>query len=282
MKREDLEKTAGDAEVYDRVFYSLVAHRLQMNLFVQRKTGPDMSSIAPWMSKPREASRLLLSRPQVLLPLAAFAILLSLAPFACGQDGALAINTRLLAAARSADGPGLQRALQEGAVVNFRNRIGETPLLIVIKNGHAELVGPLLSAGADINQPAVNGVTPLMAAAYNGQLDIARQLLAKGANFQATDRIRKNAMVYAAGEGHTDIVKLLLDAGVDPNEVYANDLTALMWAAGYGKTETVRALLKAGARADMRDNRGKTALDIAREAHHDDTVTVLEGVTPPA
>ena len=72
-------------------------------------------------------------------------------------------------------------------------------------------------------------------------------------------------MIYAAGEGHTAIVRLLLGKGVDPNQAYDNGLTALMWAAGYGRDETVRALLEAGARADVRDNRGKTAADIARE-----------------
>ena len=39
----------------------------------------------------------------------------------------------------------------------------------------------------------------------------------------------------------------------------------------------MKALLDAGARADLRDNRGKTAADIAREGKYDDTVKLLEG-----
>ena len=69
---------------------------------------------------------------------------------------------------------------------------------------------------------------------------------------------------------------LLLEAGVDVNAVYAHDLTALMWAAGYGKTATVKALLAAGASPTLKDDRGKTALDIAREGKFADTVTLLE------
>jgi ankyrin repeat protein len=38
----------------------------------------------------------------------------------------------------------------------------------------------------------------------------------------------------------------------------------------------VKALLDAGARADLRDNRGKTALDIARDNQHTATATLLE------
>ncbi len=72
-------------------------------------------------------------------------------------------------------------------------------------------------------------------------------------------------MTYAAGEGRTEVVATLLAAGVNPNAVYGNDLTALMWAAGFGKTDTVRVLLAAGADPALKDNRGKTAADIARE-----------------
>jgi hypothetical protein len=87
-------------------------------------------------------------------------------------------------------------------------------------------------------------------------------------------------MTYAAGEGHADIVKMLLAKGVDPNGVYNNDLTALMWAAGFGKTAAVKVLLDAGARADLRDNRGQTALDMAREGKHDEAATVLASARP--
>jgi ankyrin repeat protein len=49
-----------------------------------------------------------------------------------------------------------------------------------------------------------------------------------------------------------------------------------MWAAGYGQSDTVRALLAAGARTDLRDDRGKTALDIARDSNFPDTVKLLQ------
>jgi uncharacterized protein len=75
-------------------------------------------------------------------------------------------------------------------------------------------------------------------------------------------------------------VGLLLKAGIDPNAIYEHALTALMWAAGYGKTETVGLLLNAGARADLKDDRGKTALDIAREENYAETAAMLAGSMP--
>jgi ankyrin repeat protein len=116
-----------------------------------------------------------------------------------------------------------------------------------------------------------------MAAAHTGNVEIARLLLDQGADVKAQDRLQKNAMTYAAGQGHTEIVTMLLKTGVDPNAVYAHNLTALMWAAGYGRNETVRVLLQAGARTELKDDRGKTALDIAREEKHGDTQKLLEG-----
>jgi ankyrin repeat protein len=69
---------------------------------------------------------------------------------------------------------------------------------------------------------------------------------------------------------------MLLAAGIAPDEVYANELTALMWAAGYGKSATVRALLDAGADRTRKDNRGKTAADIAREQGFSETAAMLQ------
>jgi uncharacterized protein len=191
------------------------------------------------------------------------------------SDDDLPLNAKLLVAARNADGPAIARALQQGAAVNSRNRLGESALIIVLKKDRVDLARVLLDAGADVNQAAINGVTPLMAAAYGGHTEIARALVAKGADIAVVDRLKKTAIIYAAGEGHTEIVKLLLDKGVDPNAVYANDLTALMWAAGYGRTETVKTLLAAGAKTSLKDNRGKTAADIAHEGKHEETARVL-------
>jgi ankyrin repeat protein len=191
-------------------------------------------------------------------------------------DANLSVNARFLVAARNADAAGLERALGAGASVNARNRLGESALVILLKNGKLDLAQKVLAAGADVNLAAINGITPLMTAAFNGQTAMATQLLDKGADVAALDRLQKNAMTYAAGAGHTDIVLLLLAKGVDPNAVYNNDLTALMWAAGFGRTDTVRALLAAGAKPGLKDNRGKTAADIARSEHFDETAAVLD------
>ena len=172
-------------------------------------------------------------------------LLLATIAGAHGEVGAqeTSANVRLLAAARAGDMAGVTRALADGATPNARSRVGETALVIALKNDRTDLARQMLDAGTDVSLAAVNGVTPLMAAAHGG---------------------------------HVEIVQILLQTGVNPNAIYAHSLTALMWAAGYGQTDTVRSLLAAGARADLKDDRDKTALDIAREGNFSETIKVLE------
>ena len=49
-----------------------------------------------------------------------------------------------------------------------------------------------------------------------------------------------------------------------------------MWAAGYGKTETVELLLARGADRSLKDDRGKTAEEIAAGAGHPDVAAILK------
>src|SRR5499427_3256638 len=121
------------------------------------------------------------------------AVVLGLLPAASGAQEQSA-NLRLLAAGRSGDQAGITRALAEGASPDARTRIGETVLLISLKNDRSELARQMIAAGADINLAAANGVTPLMAAAHAGNTELARLLLERGADVNATDRLTKNAM----------------------------------------------------------------------------------------
>lgn len=67
----------------------------------------------------------------------------------------------------------------------------------------------------------------------------------------------------------------LLSAGTPVNEVLHNELTLLMWAAAMGQDDAVAWLIAQGADKTLKDNRGKTALDMARELGHASTVKLL-------
>ncbi len=141
----------------------------------------------------------------------------------------------------------------------------------------------LLERGADPNLPGRKGVRPLAAAAYNGSTESVEALLKFGADPNALDDDGSGAIVYAAGHGYAPVVVLLLQAGVDVNRRYAHGLTALMWAAGYDASAgvddvdaTIKTLIEHGAALDLKDDRGKTAADIARDLGRDRAAKLLE------
>src|SRR6266850_634352 len=82
------------------------------------------------------------------------------------------INSELLAAARGGTTTAVKALLEQGAAVNSRNRLGDSPLLIAAKNGYTPMALLVLQHGADVNQRNLSGISPLMAAAFNGDVEL--------------------------------------------------------------------------------------------------------------
>jgi uncharacterized protein len=180
-------------------------------------------------------------------------------------------KTALAKAAEADKLPLIKLLLERGANVNARAVDGSTPLFYAAEQDRGAVVALLLERGADPNLPGRKGVRPLAAAAFNGSTESVEALLKFGANPNALDDDGQGAIVYAAGHGYAPVVAALLQAGVDVNRRYAHGLTALMWAAGYDASagvddvdSTIKTLIEHGAAPDLKDDRGKTAADIAR------------------
>jgi ankyrin repeat protein len=73
-------------------------------------------------------------------------------------------------------------------------------------------------------------------------------------------------MIACTYLNHLDIVKLLVAANADVNAAADNGTTPLMYAAGAAKLDFVEYLLSTGAKPDVRDKKGRTALDHARKS----------------
>jgi uncharacterized protein len=196
-------------------------------------------------------------------------------------------RTALALAAKEGRGAIVDLLIRDGALINARAISGATPLFLATEADHSAIAKYLLARGADLNLTGAGGLTPLIAAAFNGNLELVDLFLSKGADPSALDTSGKAAIVYAASRGFAPVVARLIEAGVDVNRKYEHGLTALMWAAGYADgagvddiREVLALLIARGAALDGRDDRGKTATEIARDLGHSEIADYLAAQKP--
>ena len=172
--------------------------------------------------------------------------------------------------------------------------LGPTPLHMAVRNQNYDMAKLLLNAGAKPDARDGWGRSPLHEAASSGNFVITHLLLENGANVNAVDANGRTPLHMAVIESspkepkekrlvRRGVVALLLKYGADPNikdKYYSR--TPLHYAARDGAVEVVKAMLEHGADPTIRDSKGKTPLDLAKEAGHDEVVQILTSYTPSA
>jgi len=125
-----------------------------------------------------------------------------------------------------------------------------------------EMVQALLDAGVPIDAVADDGATPLTLAAMAGYTETMRCLLSHGANCHGPPGERRTPLLSAARHS-ADTTMLLL--GADPGGWAPQELAApFRRAATFDRADTIEALLRAGAPIDSQDGpTGGTALHAA-------------------
>lgn len=101
--------------------------------------------------------------------------------------------------------------IQNGADIEERCQVANTPLIIASSHGHKGVVSVLLERGADVNAVDKQGMAPLAWAAKGGFYEVVEALLAKGAYIDRVDIYNQSALFYAAAERHDRVVELLLN-----------------------------------------------------------------------
>ena len=90
-------------------------------------------------------------------------------------------------------------------------------------------------------------------------------MLRIGVPVNSQDKDGYSALYWAVFGNHTDVVNKLISKGADVNVRTGHYWTPLHAAAHSGDTELMKFLLQHGAKPLIRNSRGETALDIARE-----------------
>jgi ankyrin repeat protein len=92
-------------------------------------------------------------------------------------------------------------------------------------------------------------------------------LVDRGAEINIANKFGQTPLQTAADACSPEVVKFLIDKGAEVNTMnfYNSTSTPLHTAAGWWCLESVQHLLKAGADQNIKDNAGRTPLDIAKE-----------------
>lgn len=132
-----------------------------------------------------------------------------------------------------------------------------------------ELISKYERFGADPSCP--KGTTPLHFACDEARPEVVRELLSRGADPNARNAYAFTPLhVIAKGWGNVLCASLLLEAKADPDFKESNaGMTPLHWAAAKANVDLVKLLLDHGADPSIRNDEGRTALEIVEinQAH---------------
>jgi len=150
--------------------------------------------------------------------------------------------------------------------VNSHDNQTFTPLMYAVGTGYSGIVQIMITAGADVNAQNNNNRTALIWAAIGGHTLSAKILIAAGAVIDSKDYTGATALAWAAYYGHADVVLLLIAANTDVNVTDNNGATPLILTMeDQGHLITVQILVTAGANPDLRNIKGQTARDAAKD-----------------
>jgi len=119
--------------------------------------------------------------------------------------------------------------------------------------------------------------TPLHLAAQRGDLASISRLVKRGADMSATSFSGYTPLAKAISEQQNQAALLLIDLGADVDEEYRvpKELCPIVKAAYWGNTEVVSALIAHGAKVNSKCEIFGSALHIAAQRGHGETVNLL-------
>lgn len=197
-------------------------------------------------------------------------------------------ETALTFAIRYKD-PKIARLIIEKADLSMKDDAGNSPLFIAIKDKKEDLFNLLLDKGADPNgsgtaSQKTKNQSALYVSILQGREDLMQKLLEKGADPNLADSAGALPLSEAVISRDADprVVKMLLDKGANPNAQESDKTTPLMYIAENNminpqtRMEIIKLFLDKGADKTLKNSKGKTAADWAKQGGNKETVEFLQ------
>jgi ankyrin repeat protein len=161
---------------------------------------------------------------------------------------------------------------EKGADVNARDKKKETALHLASKNDRVQVVDYLIQQGVKVNLKNCFGHTAFALAAWTGRVDVVQRLLEVPDIQLATTDLKGYTPLHLATsrQGQTSVVSVMLEhqkklvtPTLNVNETTKKGKTALHIAARRGHYDTVNCLLAYNPDINLRDYKGRTAVQVA-------------------
>jgi ankyrin repeat protein len=174
-------------------------------------------------------------------------------------------NTALHIAVKvHADTAILALILDRKALVNARNKAGDTSLHLAVREDLADAGDLLIARGADIFANNANGESPLyLSFPEKIPPGKVREWIINPTTIMARDGAGNSILHYAAQWKLDNHIPLIVQKGMNPNIPNAMGEPPLFMAVKVDSRNTVLALLAAGAHIDTRDYQGNSSLHAA-------------------
>ncbi len=176
--------------------------------------------------------------------------------------------TGLMWAAAEGHLPIVELLLSVGANVNARNEVDYTAVLYAAESDHRDIVLKLLEHEASTDASVCNRYqeTILMLMARQGHADIVERLVERGDDLHHTNKIGDTALYLAVNNGHAPTVASLINLGANVNTANIGGWTPLMMASARGDIDIIEMLLAQGADVTPENRWGGTALSEAKQS----------------
>jgi len=170
-------------------------------------------------------------------------------------------NTMLHSAViNSAKPEQIGRILDHRALVDSRNRGGDTALHIAVRTNQKEIGEYLIVRGANIFSLNSTGESPLSLAL---KTDNMREWIINSTTITLRDGLGNNMLHYAAEWGLNNAISIIIKSGIPVDTQNATGQTPLFLATKCNSPSTLKIFIDNNANLSIRDSQGNTALHAA-------------------